>query len=87
MFKPVAGILKFFAALLVIFRVSTKLFWWPNKIIFRSAFSKILDSSAKSFFPCYNALELEMNKFFFYSLLFSHAYNKLKTASVNSKIR
>jgi len=42
MFKPVAGILKFFAALFVIFRVSTKLFWWSNKIIFRSASSKIL---------------------------------------------
>jgi len=35
-----------------IFKVSTKLFWWVNKIIFRSISSKIWDLSAKSFFPC-----------------------------------
>jgi len=41
----------FFATLLIIFKVPTKLFWWSNKIIFRSVCSKILDSSTKSFFP------------------------------------
>jgi len=28
--------------LLIIFKIPTKLFWWFNKIIFRSVFSKIL---------------------------------------------
>jgi len=36
MLKLVARISKFFAALLIIFKVPTKLFWWFNKIIFRS---------------------------------------------------
>jgi len=43
---------NFFATLLIIFKVPTKLFWWSNKIIFRSVSSKILDLSAKSFFSC-----------------------------------
>jgi len=50
--KLVAKISKFFAALLIIFKVPTKLFGWSSKIIFRSVSSKILDPSAKSFFPC-----------------------------------
>jgi len=33
---------NFFAALLIIFKVPTQLFWWSNKIIFWSVFSKIL---------------------------------------------
>jgi len=49
MLKLVARISKFFGALLIIFKVTTKLFWWSNKIIFRFVFSKIL---AKSFFLC-----------------------------------
>jgi len=41
--KPVARILKFFIALLIIFKIPIKLFWWFKKIIFRSVSSKILD--------------------------------------------
>jgi len=52
MFELLTRISKFFVALLIIFKVSTKLFWWSNKIIFSSVFNKILDPSAKSFFPC-----------------------------------
>jgi len=33
---------KFFAVLLIIFKVSRKLFWRSNKIIFRSISSKIV---------------------------------------------
>jgi len=39
--KLVARVSTFFA-LLIIFKVLTKLFWWSNKIIFRSVSSKIL---------------------------------------------
>jgi len=39
MLELVARISKFFAALLIIFNFPTKLFWWSNKIIFRSVFS------------------------------------------------
>jgi len=38
--------------LLIIFKVPIKLFRRSNKIIFQSVSSKILDLSAKSFFPC-----------------------------------
>jgi len=48
MLKLVAKILKYFAALLIIF----KMIWWSNKIIFRFVFSK--DSSTKLFFMCTN---------------------------------
>jgi len=51
MLKLVAKILKFFATLNV-FKVPTKLFYWLDKIIFRSVSSKIWDPSAKSFFLC-----------------------------------
>jgi len=40
MFKLVARISKFFGPLLIIFKVTTKLFWWSNKIIFRSVFKQ-----------------------------------------------
>jgi len=41
--KLIARIMsKFLAALLIIFNILTKLFWWSNKIIFRSISSKIL---------------------------------------------
>jgi len=53
MLKLIARISKFSAALLIVFKVP-KLFRWSNKIIFRSVSSKILDPSAKSFFPCIN---------------------------------
>jgi len=43
---------NFVAALLIIFKIPTKLLWWFNKIIFRSISSKILNPSVKSFFPC-----------------------------------
>jgi len=43
--------------LIIIFKVLTKLFWWFNKIIFRSVSSKILDLSAKSFFPYENKVK------------------------------
>jgi len=49
MLKQAARIPKFFAALLIIFKVQIILI---NKIIFRSTASKILDPSAKSFFLC-----------------------------------
>jgi len=49
MLKLVAKISKLFVVLLIIFKVSTKLFWWSNKIIFKSR--KISNPSAKSFFP------------------------------------
>jgi len=41
MLKLVARISKFFVAL-IIFQISTKWFWWSNRIIFRSVSSKIL---------------------------------------------
>jgi len=41
--KLIAKISKFFAALLVIFKVPTKLFYWSNKIRFKTISSKILD--------------------------------------------
>jgi len=53
MLKLIAKISKFSAALLIVFKVP-KLFRWSNKIIFRSVSSKILDPSAKSFFPYIN---------------------------------
>jgi len=59
MLKLVARISKFFATLYT-FKVPTQLFW-SNKIIFRSVFNKILDPSAKSFFPC---TYFKMNKLF-----------------------
>jgi len=43
MLKSITRISKFFAALLIIFKVPTKLFWWFDKIIFRSVSNKILD--------------------------------------------
>jgi len=45
MLKP-ARISKFFAAVLII-KIPTKLFWWPNEIIFWSVSSKILNPLAK----------------------------------------
>jgi len=41
-FKLVARVPKFFATLLIIFKIPTKLFWCSNKIIFRSVSSKIV---------------------------------------------
>jgi len=52
MLKLDARISKFFTALVIIFKVLTKLFWWSNKIVFRSVSSKILAKSFSKIFPC-----------------------------------
>jgi len=57
----VIRILKFFAALLIIFKVS-KLFRRSNKIIFRSVSSKILDLSANCSFRVERERERELTR-------------------------
>jgi len=52
MLKLITRISKFFATLHIIFKIPAKLFCWSNQIIFRFVSSKILDLSAKLFFPC-----------------------------------
>jgi len=57
--KPVARISKFFAALSIIFKVSTKLFWWFNKIIFRSVSRKILHLPQQNHSFAWNAQRVD----------------------------